>query len=150
MKGVKQGQFMALTYNIWHVVLNLMYVPDETRSLLTEELPSRDDIRQMAEDNNDVMLKAQLDRCELFEAFWLGDHDLVVHLMKSSGADNGFYERINTGMHGMYALYAQCALSSITVARRSNRRQKRKYINIALKFARKIRKWVKKGVSTTL
>jgi hypothetical protein len=128
----------------------MMYAPDETRPLLAGELLSRDGIRQLAEKNNDVVLKAQLDRCELFEAFWLGDHDLVVHLMKSSGADNGFYERLNPGMHGMYALYAQCALSSITVSRRSTTRQKRKYINIALKFALKIQEWVKKGVSTTL
>jgi hypothetical protein len=115
-------------------------------SSTTYLLDERDGINQL-DSTKDILYKLSSDRHRLYSAFWLGEYETVLKIMQELGTDKGRCKKATPLFFGLGPLYFHCALSCISVARM---RKQNKYKKTALFFVKKIKQWVKKGVSVKL
>mmetsp|Transcript_8324 Transcript_8324/g.13779 ORF Transcript_8324/g.13779 Transcript_8324/m.13779 type:complete len:1123 (-) Transcript_8324:162-3530(-) len=142
MEEVKQHKILSFLRILWQLSLSLTDDSPSARILTGDVLDEGELLRQI-EETKDVHLKQQLDRLRMYAAFWFGDHETVVKTMQETETEKGDYEKTNPGTFGLCPLYFHCALSCISMVR-ANKHPK-KYKKIAMKFAKKIKEWVKKG-----
>jgi predicted ATPase len=143
IQDVKQHRILISLKVWWQLTLNLTS-SSLNSSTLSGEILDEDALIHHSEETKDVHLKQQFDRIKMYSAFWFGDHEAVVKMMFETRTEKYFYEKSNPGLYGVCPLYFHCALSCISMARTT---KQNRYKRIAMKFMKKIRGWVKKGVS---
>ena len=141
MQEMNQHRIQLFIQGVWLTAINVTgtssaaYVLDER------------DLMNQLNATKDAVGKQHVDICRLSSAFWLGEYETFLKIMHELGINNGKCEKAIPGSVCLTPLYFYCALSCMTMARK---RKQNKYKKIALYFAKKIKGWVKKGVSVKL
>jgi hypothetical protein len=83
-------------------------------------------------------------RYKIHAPFWFKEFKTVVQIMEENDFHNWAFEKEKPGLNGIGMLYFHCALSCISLVR-ANKKNRKKYKNIAKRFSKKINGWVNKG-----
>ena len=137
----KHMKHLSWTLIFLQTVLNLMGESDNTIKL-TGFAMDEDELVQQTKDIG--MLKPALNIFQMYVMFFFDRHGDVVQMINDNG--EAYFDQAVPGVIALPTNAFHSALSCISMARST---KNRKYNKLAMKFCRKIKSWVNKGVRTS-
>jgi predicted ATPase len=141
MKKYNQEMILTSTKMVLQVAANLADKTSKRHILQGEFMDVQQLSKELEGSEGNLHTRNQLNRYKTLVAFWFNEHEVVVELMEDAQYHNFSIEQATPCAAGIGPLYFHCALSCISVARKSKQRKHRKR---ATKFLKKIKNWVKK------
>lgn len=142
MKKYNQEMILMSTKMILQVAANLADKTSKRHILQGEFMDEQQLSKELEGGKEHLHSRNQLNRYKTLVAFWFNEHEVVVELMEDAQYHNFSIKQATPCAAGISPLYFRCALSCISVARKSKQRKHRKR---ATQFLKKIKNWVKKG-----
>ena len=142
LRDVKQLALLQILSNLWQAVRHLTG-DDSYCGPLKGAVVDQDEVLQDVARGGSVYSLNAVYRMQMYVAFVFGMHDEVYQSRLKTKMHEGHYETIFRGIAGIYFLYACNGLSMTSLYRQT---QDPKYLQLAKRFASKIKRWVKAGV----
>jgi predicted ATPase len=142
MKVHHHDKILRFTLVNFQLVFNLANSGSH-RHILTGKLMDETKLEALVRGNSDCTLDwIHYSRHKLQAAFWFGEHQLVADIIEREGHHKFAIEKINPGDPAMLPMYVQCALSSVSVYRKTGAKKHKKR---AVIFHQKIKDMIRRG-----
>jgi hypothetical protein len=142
MKVHQQDKVLRNTLFAFQLVSNLAKRGSQ-RHVLTGEIMDERKFEALGKGNRGLIHDwVHYNRHKVYAAFWFGEHQLVTELIERENYDKFSIEKVSPGLPGVFTMYAHCALSSISMYRKSGTKKHKNWANV---FFKRIRDLVRKG-----
>jgi predicted ATPase len=131
----------SFTRILWQVVLNLMGRSENTVILTGKAMDQEKLLQESLKTKNDNT-RFVMSFCRLYVALIFDQYEIAMEQLEEWNMHKGYLQKAMPGTFLITHLYFHCALTCISMARKTKRR---KYRKMARSFARVIEEWVDKG-----